>query len=55
MKLSKSMADDQDTTEDTGSSDLPGPEYSFEGFDVDFSVKVMLTPAGPKTPAKGSA
>jgi hypothetical protein len=54
--LSKQMTDNQTTADDSASSDKQEPEYSFEGFNIDFSEKVMLTtPAGPKAPEKGSA
>jgi hypothetical protein len=46
------FSDDEADTEDGG--DKPGadktaaePEYAFPGFRVEFSRKVMLTPAGP--------
>jgi hypothetical protein len=29
------------------------PEYVFEGFDVEFSTKIALTPAGTSKPAAG--
>ena len=52
--LARQMGDDQTTPDDSASADKPEPEYTFEGFTIDFSEKVMLTPAGPGAPDKGS-
>lgn len=49
------MADD-DTTEDSGPVDAIGgsdaPEYTFEGYEVEFSDLVVLTPVAPDTADK---
>ena len=51
----KSTSEGQDPLEESGASDNEGPEYSFEGFTVEYSEKVMLTPATtrPREPEKG--
>jgi hypothetical protein len=49
MVTNRSFAQDDDEQADGGST--PGePEYTFEGFKVEFSQKVMLTP--PASPRK---
>jgi hypothetical protein len=49
------MADDA-TTEDTGPLDAVGgpdtPEYTFEGYEVEFSDLVVLTPVAPEAADK---
>ena len=51
MALSKEQ--DPSESEEGTSSEKEGPEYSFEGFTIEFSEKVMLTPLGQiRTPKK---
>ena len=40
-------ADDSSPIDDIGGSDTP--EYTFEGYDVEFSDLVVLTPVAPDT------
>ena len=42
----RAFADDADAPEKTAPSDEP--EYSFEGFKIEFSEKIALTPVGPR-------
>lgn len=43
---------EEDTTEETaGDSEAGEPEYSFEGFNVEFSEKIMLTTVAPDASA----
>src|SRR5437588_7069198 len=42
--LERPFAEEQDLLEEGGSSDNREPEYTFEGFTVEFSEKIMLTP-----------
>ncbi len=39
---------DQEPSEDSGSSDTQEPEYKFDGYTVEFSEKVKLTPVVSK-------
>ena len=43
--LERSFADEQDPPEKGGSVDSQEPEYTFEGYTIEFSEKIMLTPA----------
>jgi hypothetical protein len=42
--LERSFAEEQAPPDEGGSSDNQEPEYTFEGFTVEFSEKIMLTP-----------
>ena len=46
----KAFSDDADAASDDGKAE---PEYAFDGFDVEFSVKIALTP--PTAAAKPDA
>jgi hypothetical protein len=43
----RSFSDDQDAAADDAK---PEPNYAFDGFDVEFSIKVALTPPSAKRP-----
>ena len=43
----RSFSDDQDAAPDDAKAE---PDYVFDGFDVEFSVKVALTPPAAKRP-----
>ncbi len=50
----RAFTDEREPPEDGGSGESQGPEYSFEGFTVEFSEKIMLTsPAAENAPRKG--
>lgn len=53
--LERPFAEEQDPPEEGGSSDNREPEYTFEGFTVEFSEKIMLTPmaVSQKTQERG--
>jgi hypothetical protein len=42
--LERSFAQAQDPIDESSSGDRQEPEYIFEGFTVEFSEKIMLTP-----------
>jgi hypothetical protein len=42
--LERSFAEEQDSSEEGAASDNQEPEYTFEGFTVEFSEKIVLTP-----------
>lgn len=42
--LERPFTEEQDSSQEGGSSDNQEPEYIFEGFTVEFSEKIMLTP-----------
>jgi len=46
-----------DEEEDSSAEDSPGgePEYSFAGFNVEFSEKIALTPAAAQAEPRGAA
>lgn len=52
--IAKSFEDDEE--EDAGATAPPAdePEYAFEGFNIDFSTKVMLTPPSPVKTGNGA-
>jgi hypothetical protein len=53
--MAKPFADD-DAEEQAAASPSPDePEYTFEGFKIDFSTKVMLTPPAPPMPQGNGA
>jgi hypothetical protein len=45
--LEKPFTEEQGPSEVSGSSENQEPEYTFEGFTVEFSEKVMLTSSVP--------
>jgi hypothetical protein len=42
-------------SDDSDSSDTKEPDYHFDGFDVEFSVKIALMPPSPPKAARESA
>lgn len=46
--LGRSLSEDEETTEeiDVDAESNAAADYSFDGFEVDFSEKIALTPAG---------
>lgn len=50
--LARPFADEQDSGSDSAASEGAGadPEYTFDGFRIMFSEKIMLTPAAPLLP-----
>jgi hypothetical protein len=44
--LERPFVEEQDPSAESGASDTQEPEYSFAGFTVEFSEKIMLTPLG---------
>jgi hypothetical protein len=50
----RTLSEDDDVEEGNGKSS-PEVEYTFEGFNIEFSEKVVLTPPGSaqREPAKG--
>jgi hypothetical protein len=51
--ISRSLEDDD--SEDKAVAPSPSePEYAFEGFNIDFSTKVMLTPPAQVRPGNGN-
>ena len=44
--LERSLSEDEETTADAEMESDSAADYSFEGFEVDFSEKVALMPAG---------
>jgi len=43
----RSFSEEKDEDPEKDSSDASGPEYSFEGYSIDFNTKITLTPAAP--------
>ena len=41
--VEKSFDEEQNPTEKSGASENAEPEYLFEGFNIEFSQKIMLT------------
>jgi|GEM_PF-6573567 len=48
----RSFSDENDENSEKNTQDPSGPEYSFEGYVIDFSTKITLTPAAPPTDKK---
>ncbi len=44
-------ADNQDSPDTGLAAENDEPEYTFDGYQVEFSQKIMLTPADPKKSA----
>jgi hypothetical protein len=51
--LERTFSEEQDSSEETNKKDEP--EYVFEGFEIEFSEKVMLTPLGPQAKERSKA
>ena len=49
--LERTFTEEQDSSEDTPVITKDEPEYAFEGFNIEFSEKVMLTSLAPKPSA----
>jgi hypothetical protein len=47
----RSFADEPRTTDENTADDPSPPDYVFEGFKVEWSVKIMLTPPQDPPPA----
>ena len=48
----RSFSDDDESDSEKNPPDASGPEYSFEGYAIDFNTKITLTPAAPPTDKK---
>lgn len=44
--LGRTFSEEEESPEENGSSAGQKSEYTFEGFNVEFSEKIMLTPVG---------
>lgn len=51
--LGRSLSEEKDLSEEAESSENEEAEYRFEGFTIEFSEKIMLTPAGQVGTRKG--
>jgi hypothetical protein len=53
--LERTFTEEQDSSEDDTTPKSDEPEYVFEGFNIEFSEKVMLTSMAPQGSARSSA
>ncbi len=44
--LERTFSEEEESAEENGSGTKQESEYTFEGFNVEFSEKIMLTPVG---------
>ena len=52
--IARSFEDDEEDDAGATAPATDEPEYAFEGFNIDFSTKVMLTPPTPVKPGNGN-